>query len=646
MHEVHTERRRGAPFTIARTRWMLGFQRLGVRLWEWLMLIPKDGFLPHTSHTAAMGPRLHAGATAFATKAGPPDWVAGSVTIPSVEVLDRLGAEHLRAVIVAYRDALRAHQAALNRLNVYPVPDGDTGTNMALTLESVVAELDGAAPGPAGPDHIGMADVCRAISHGSLMGARGNSGVILSQILRGLTQALKDVDGIDGAHLADALQAASQAAYQAVLRPVEGTILTVAREAAEAAVARRGEALVDVLEASADAARSALERTPQLLAVLAEAGVVDAGGAGFVLLLDSLLHVADGRPVPEPEVTEDAPVFLSRTGTEDVPERDKNGDGGPRYEVMFLLDGPDDAVEAMKQAWGDLGDSIVVVGGDGTWNCHVHTDDIGAAIEAGVDAGRPYRIRVTDLHEQVEELCHGDAPGRAGIGQEDEHEAEGDVAVATAVVAVAAGDGIERILRSLGVQRVVTGGQSANPSTAELLAAVEGAPGKEVVILPNNKNVVPVAEQVVGVAGRPVRVLPTVNVSQAFAALLAYDADADAEANVGAMTEAVAGVTTGEVTQAVRDATTPAGSVREGDWLGVTADGIAVIEREAADAACALLDRLVGDSHEIVTLVEGRPATADVTRRITEWLAANRPEVEVEVHQGGQPLSAYLLSCE
>ena len=564
-----------------------------------------------------------------------------------MEVLDRLGAEHLRSVVVAYRDALRAHQAALNRLNVYPVPDGDTGTNMALTLESVVAELDGAATGPASPERIGMDEVCRAISHGSLMGARGNSGVILSQILRGLTDGIKDADRVDGACLADALEAASQAAYRAVLRPVEGTILTVAREAAEAAVARRDDALVGVLEAAAGAARTSLERTPELLAVLAEAGVVDAGGAGFVLLLDSILHVADGRPVPEPDVVgeaAEAPALPSRQATHDVDGRDEEGEGGPRYEVMFLLDGPDDSVEAMKQAWGDLGDSIVVVGGDGTWNCHVHTDDIGGAIEAGVEAGRPYRIRVTDLHEQVEELCHDDAPARSGADQQAE--AQGDVSVGTAVVAVAAGEGIERILRSLGVQRVVSGGQSANPSTAELLAAVDGAPGKEVVVLPNNKNVVPVAEQVVGVASRPVRVLPTVNVSQAFAALLAYDAEAGADANVRAMTEAVAGVSTGEITQAVRDATTPAGPVRVGDWLGVTAEGIAVVDADPAKAACALLDRLVTDGHEIVTVVEGRPATADVTRRISEWVTANRPGVELEVHDGGQPLSAYLLSCE
>ncbi len=543
--------------------------------------------------------------------------------------LQVLGAEDLRAAVLGYRDALRAHQEALNRLNVYPVPDGDTGTNMALTLESVVAELDGETD---------MAGVCRAIGHGSLMGARGNSGVILSQLLRGLTSRLGECDGAGASIIAEALAEASRASYKAVMEPVEGTILTVAREAAAAATARRDRPLVEVLEASADAARRALERTPDLLDVLAQAGVVDAGGAGFVLFLDVLLHVVAGRPLPEPEVAEDASEApASRAHGEGGAE------GGPRYEVMFLLDGPEDAVDEMKQAWGDIGDSIVVVGGDGTWNCHVHTDDIGAAIEAGVEAGRPYRIRVTDLHEQVEELCHGEeARGEGARGEGTQPRAP----VATALVAVGAGEGIERILRSLGVQEVVAGGQSANPSTAELLAAVDRAPGKEVVLLPNNKNVIPVAEQVVGVASRPVRVLPTVNVGQAFAALLAYDPDADADANVAAMTEAIAGVSTGEVTQAVRDATTPAGPVRSGDWLGLTAEGIAVVESDPADAACALLERLVSEGSEIVTLVEGEPASPEATRRICEWLKAHRPGVEVEAHQGGQPLSAYLLSCE
>jgi DAK2 domain fusion protein YloV len=485
-----------------------------------------------------------------------------------------------------------------------------------------------------------MAGVCRAIGHGSLMGARGNSGVILSQLLRGLASRLGECDGADGAALADALTEASRASYQAVMEPVEGTILTVAREAAEAA-ARADGGLVDVLDAAAAAARASLERTPELLPVLKEAGVVDAGAAGFVLLLDVLLHVAAGRPVPEPD-----PAAASRA----VPEVSTTADhgeapaDGPRYEVMYLLEAPDEAVETMKGKWAEIGDSIVVVGGDGTWNCHVHTDDIGAAVEAGVVAGRPYRIRVTDLYEQVEaEQCRREDGHRAA---EPTEATDADAPVATAVVAVGAGEGITRMLHSLGAQRVVAGGQSMNPSTADILAAVESSPGKEVVVLPNNKNVVAVAEQAAAAASRPVRVVPTKAVPQGFAALLAYDADADAETNARAMAEAATGVVTGEVTHAVRDATTPAGPVRAGEWLGMAADGIVAVAADPADAACSLLERLVDESHELVTVVRGEPASEADTERITGWLARHRPGVEVEVHDGGQPLAAWLFSVE
>ncbi len=539
-----------------------------------------------------------------------------------MEVLDRLGPEHLRAVIVGYRDALAAHREALNRLNVYPVPDGDTGTNMALTLESVVTELP-----PASPD-TDMAAICKAVAHGSLMGARGNSGVILSQVMRGLTDGLAQVETADGATLADALAVSAKAAYGAVMHPVEGTILTVIREAAEASVAHRDAALVDMLDATATAARVSLARTPELLAVLAEAGVVDAGGAGLVLLFEVLLNVVDGRPVPEPP----AAAFSARSTTPEGDERPENGRGGPRYEVMFLLDAPDNALDIFKSTWDGLGDSIVVVGGDGTWNCHVHTDEIGAAVEAGIRAGRPHRIEVTDLFDQVAHLSCHDAP-------------EG-VPVATGVVAVAAGDGIGRILANLGVGRIVAGGQSMNPSTAEILAAVDEVAAKEVIVLPNNKNVVAVAEQAAKAAGKPVRVVPTVSVTAAFAALLAYHADADAETNARAMADAAAHVTTAEVTQAVRDATTPAGPVRAGDWLGVTAAGIVTVAPGAADAACALLAGLLGAYHELVTVVEGDSSSSDGTRQITEWLAEHHPGVAVEVHDGGQPLAAWLLSIE
>jgi len=427
------------------------------------------------------------------------------------------------------------------------------------------------------------------------------------------------------------------------------------REAAEAAAARRHQALVDVLDAAGAAAHAAVARTPELLAVLAEAGVVDAGGAGLALLFDVALHVVAGRPVPEPDAG--PPPFLSRNRPSEGGGRDQNAEGGvdveagPRYEVMFLLEAGDEAVAAMKDAWAALGDSIVVVGGDGTWNCHVHADDVGAAVEAGIEAGRPHRIRVTDLHDQVvEEDCLRNHPTAAPPGPAPSPGDDAPVAtapVATAVVAVAAGEGVARILRSLGAHRVVPGGQAMNPSTAELLEAVEAVPGKEVVVLPNNKNVAAVAEQAAKAATKPVRVVRTVTVPEGFAALLAHDPDADAEVNQQAMSEAVERVVSGEVTRAVRDAaTTPAGPVRSGEWLGLTPGGIEVVGERVVDAVCALLERLVGEDHEIVTLVAGEDGSSDDTRRITEWLAQHRPHVTVESHEGGQPHAAYLLSAE
>jgi len=544
-----------------------------------------------------------------------------------VQTAQRLGPDDLKAVVVGYRDALREHQESINRLNVYPVPDGDTGTNMALTLESVVGELNGASE---------MAAVCRAISHGSLMGARGNSGVILSQILRGVAKQFESVpEGADGQAMAEALANASEAAYQAVMRPVEGTMLTVARAAAEAASA--GGELVDVLERARAAAADALARTPELLAVLAEAGVVDAGGAGFLLLLDAFLHVTDGRPLPAAEPA----VSGLATGAPQVHGHEAVGD--LRYEVMFLLEAADETLPAFRDVWSGIGDSIVVVGGDGMWNCHIHTDDVGAAIEAGIDAGRPRRIRVTDLRDQVEEeRWVRDAPpppeeGGPGIL---------GAPVTTAVVAVAAGAGIGRLFRSVGVQGIVAGGQSMNPSTAQILDAVDACPAPAVVVLPNNPNIVPVAQQVAALAAKDVRVLATRSLTEGLVAAFAYDPEGTADANAAAMGAAVSRVVTGEVTRAVRDATTPAGEVRQGDYLGMTRGGPAVVAATLADAAIGLVEHLLQPGHEIVTVLEGDGSTPAATRHFTQWLAEAHPDVMVEVHHGGQPLYPYLFSVE
>lgn len=542
--------------------------------------------------------------------------------------LDRLAATDLRQAITRFRDALRAHQEELNRLNVYPVPDGDTGTNMTLTLESVVNELGSTE---------GMSEVCQAVAHGSLMGARGNSGVIMSQVLRGMADTFRSLDAVGGAEVAAALRTASDAAYQAVMRPVEGTILTVVRESAEAAEAARdnGEtSLVTVLDRATGAAREAVRNTPELLPVLKEAGVVDAGGRGFTLLLDALLEVVDGRPIPEPELVATPVLVEAHLAGEDL--------ASLRYEVMYLLDAQDATIPALKDTWATLGDSIVVVGGDGLWNCHVHTDDIGAAIEAGVEAGRPRHIRVTDLLEQVEEeqwVREQDAT----IGT---NRAAARPVVPTAVVAVGVGEGIRRLLHSLGVHEVVAGGQSMNPSTAQILEAVARCPADAVVVLPNNKNIIAVAQQVNGLATKQVEVVPTTSVLEALAALVSYDPHAAVAENLRAMTEAASRVAPGEVTQAVRDSVAECGPIKSGDWIAINRDGICIAAPSAADAAFALVDDLVTEDSEIVTVLVGADARGPETERVREHLGLKHPHVEVEVHEGGQPLYPYLIGVE
>jgi uncharacterized protein len=544
----------------------------------------------------------------------------------------RLAAADVSAAMVVYRDALRSHQQVINRLNVYPVPDGDTGTNMALTLDAVVIEVEGLIDSPE------MPEVCKAVAHGSLMGARGNSGVILSQLLRGMAERFGTSREAGPAEVAEALVSASDLAHQAVVRPVEGTILTVARAAGEGAAAahRAGGELVAVVEEARAAAATALARTPEMLEVLARAGVVDAGGTGYLLFLDSLLSVVDGRAVPDPPVPDTA-----EPGPPSLLVVEPSGEVGDlRYEVMYLLHAPDDTIADFKEVWAGIGDSIVVVGGDGLWNCHIHTDDIGAAVEAALDAGRPRDIRVTDLAEQVEE----ERWVREGAGVSVDEPA-GPPPI-TDVVAVVTGEGIGRIFRSLGVHHQVRGGQSANPSTAQILEAVDALSSDQVIVLPNNKNIQPVAEQVDALSAKTVRVVPTGSIVEGFAALLAYDPGAEVEANEQAMRASAARVLPAEVTRAVRDAVTDVGPVRQGDWIGLSRDGVVAVAGSAVGATFALLDRVLTDRHELVTLIEGEGATAGDTRRITTWLHDEHPDVATEVHHGGQPLYPYLLGIE
>ncbi len=537
--------------------------------------------------------------------------------------LETLDPKNLANLMHCFRDALQDHKESLNSLNVYPVPDGDTGSNMAATLNSVVSEINSLE------ENAELENVIEAISHGSLMGARGNSGVIISQILRGFVSEIKSAsrETIDANLFSEALSAAAAAAYEAVGNPVEGTILTVVRETAEAAEKAVSEksSLLPVAEIAREAAKRSLDSTPELLPVLARAGVVDAGGSGFLLMMDSLLHVIDDRPMPEPEavtVSVDALIL-------DV--HDETSNNGTRYEVMYFLEAPDDSIPDFKKAWSEIGDSIVVVGGENIWNCHVHTNNIGAAVEAGISVGRPYDIRVTDLFEEVAENHH-------------DHEIADPVGCS--VIAVANGDGIGEIFRSLGATRIVHGGQSMNPSTADLLEAAEATASEHVIILPNNSNIVAVAEQVDSQTSKTVRVVETHTVTEGFASLLGYDPEATSEKNQTGMSQASQTVESGEITTAVRESTSEIGEIKKGDFLGLQKGKVTVIAATIVEATNNLLKEMISNEHEIVTLVAGEDSNEKETDEIVAWVNAEYEELEVEVHEGGQPLYPYYIGIE
>lgn len=551
-------------------------------------------------------------------------------------------AEKLIRVIEASVELLERFKSSINRLNVYPVPDGDTGSNLALTFKSVIDEVRATKS-----DSQDIESCVAAISKGALMGARGNSGVIFSQIIRGFAEGVKKAAESGDDFLRGAvwgLGIGSELADRAVLKPVEGTILTVARSAARTAASLQvSDPLACVYQIRQSAVEALLD-TPRLLPILASANVVDAGGAGFVLFIDAIAKVMD------PNYAEaERPWFdLAMAGASELAgamDQDlQYGDVSElRYEVMFLLEATDAAVEGFREVWAGIGDSIVVVGQNGIWNCHIHTDDVGASIEAGIEAGRPRNIRVTDLSEQVNEehwvvAAHGSgAPDPLGASDEG---------ATTAVVAVANGEGIGRIFRSMGVNRIVMGGQSMNPSTADIAGAIDELEADEVIILPNNANIIPVAQLASELSFRHVAVLPTSGVIEGFAALMEFDPAASLAENIETMSRSVDRVVAGEVTRAVRSSTWSGGKILEGAYMGIAREGIRSVAPDLAEASKKLLQILIFPGAEIVTIIEGEGSSQAVTRELSEWITATWTGIEIEIHHGGQPLYPYLFGIE
>lgn len=549
---------------------------------------------------------------------------------------------HLAKAMVVYGQQLDTHKDLLNRLNVYPVPDGDTGSNMALTVSSVVKELGEAGLDGGDPE---VSVVAGVIGQASLMGARGNSGVILSQILRGLTTSLASSERAGPAEVSAALSQAAKLAKAAVHKPVDGTILTVLDAAARAV--ESPQSLDGVLADAFRAATEALARTPDQLPELARAGVVDAGGAGLVLLFDSLGMAVCGQSLGGLELPQGMAERLggSMADPGDIEALSGEGDDsdlGPRYEIMFLLDCPDHLIGPFREVWSTIGESIVVVGGEGLWNCHIHADDIGAAIEAALDAGRPRRIRVSDLSEQVAEerwVQEASATTLQDPGDSDHAPPR------TAVVAVASGHGWERIFRSLGVS-AVAGDHGANPSVAELVGYINATQASNVVILANNANVVPSAKSAADQADADVAVIATSEILEGVAALCEYDPQADLGENVSLMTAAAERTTTAKVARSAREVDGPHGRIAQGEWIGLVGREIVSSSSDLAEAAVALLGTIIGPDHEIVTIATGSEARPGQVRAVTEWLSEAHPELSVEILGGGQPVYAMLLSLE
>ena len=559
--------------------------------------------------------------------------------------------EGLLAAVRAAVANLEAHVDEVNSLNVYPVPDGDTGSNMLATVKAALHEAEAVAGQPA--DRIAA-----AISFGALMGARGNSGVITSQIFRGMAEGLGGKRRFNGLDLAHALSQGAKSAYGAVAKPVEGTILTVIRESAAAAVvaAERDNDIEAVLTATLDAAEKSVARTPSLLAILREAGVVDSGGQGLYRLFQGALLHLTGR----------TPVGVARERTATRPKASTlvaHADEGFGYETMFLLRAvghePLD-VDAIRDHLETIGESVLVAGDGRALKVHVHNERPDLIIGYGLGLGDLSRITVENLDNQARDVRETRAaeftgaavpePSETSVAQRDGSGSNGSGPArdlpGLAVIAVTAGDGLAAIFRDFGVAAVVQGGQSANPSTGELLAAVESVPAREVLLLPNNPNVVLAARQVAEMSDRAVAVVPTRNAAEGFAALLALDPNLDALANVAPMTEAGRGIQTVAVTEAVRDATIGGKKVKKGQTIALDPDdGLVAVDGDRERCVLAAMSALT-PGYELVTIFYGDDGDLTETEAIARRIGSVIPGIEVEVRHGGQPFYRYLISAE
>lgn len=528
----------------------------------------------------------------------------------------------------------------VNSLNVFPVPDGDTGTNMSMTMDNGAKEV---ADKPAST----VGEVGQILSKGLLMGARGNSGVITSQLFRGFGQSVKGKDELTGKDLAQAFQMGVEVAYKAVMKPVEGTILTVSRGAATAALKKADltDDAVEVMQAALDGAKGALAKTPDLLPVLKEVGVVDSGGQGLVFIYEGFLSALNGDYVASEDFkatpanmseminAEHHKSVVGHVATEDITY-------GYCTEIMVALkQGPTYVKEFNYDEFqgylSGLGDSLLVVNDDEIVKVHVHTEDPGLVMQEGLKYGSLIKIKVDNMRNQHE----------AQVQNTDAEESKAE-AKDFGLIAVVAGEGLSAIFKAQGVDYVISGGQTMNPSTEDIVKAIEAVNAKQVIILPNNKNIFMAAQSAAEVVDIPAAVVETRTVSQGFTSLLAFDPSKSLEDNVADMSASLSDVVSGSVTLAVRDTTIDGLEIHENDFLGMV-DGKIVVSNPDMEATLkAAFEKMIDEDSEIVTIFVGEEGDQDLAEELAEYLEETYEDVEVEIHQGDQPVYPYLMSVE
>ena len=538
-----------------------------------------------------------------------------------------INGERLKDMIVGAATLLENHKDALNALNVFPVPDGDTGTNMSLTMISAAKEVKAA-------NMADFKDVINALSVGSLKGARGNSGVILSQIWRGFSAVLGELNGeINAGDIANAMQKGSECAYKAIMKPKEGTILTVARSMADAAsfFVKENDNIIDLMQYVLSEGESTLKRTPDMLPVLKEAGVVDAGGAGLIIIFRGFKKVLDGEKFDSLEPL-DLEMDIQSAGAMDTGLSDIEFGYCTEFFIKNIFKHIlQRDVDAFRQNLAKLGDCVLVVGDLNLIKVHVHTNDPGIVLQTALTLGELSKIKIDNMREQHREIIEEAAPQNLKP---------------MSIISVVSGEGLKEIFRDSLVDEFVDGGQTMNPSTQDILSAIGKAPSQNIIVLPNNKNIILAAQQAAELAGKNVVVIPSKTLPQGISAALSYNCEEDFDTNITRMQKALSNVKTGQITVAVRDSGINGNKIKKGEWIGIGEDEIVANGNDMQDVAMRLLDTLVDEDTGVIAVYYGEGVNEDQAEEMIEAVDQKFEDCDIELHYGGQSVYNYLFAVE